>query len=252
VKIARLTLLTVLILAVPFAASAYPPEKGASKDCMTCHKVDKKEVESLVKKLGPNLSVGEIKLAPVKGLWQVEIDAGEGKRGVLFFDFAKKHFLVLNQLIPVEQIGKPKKVDASKLPMKDAIIIGDAAAKKKVAVFTDPDCPYCRGLHEEMKKVIEKRKDIAFHIFLFPLPMHKEAYKKAQAVLCENSLALLDDAFTGKAVPEPKCGNEQLEKNLALGKELGFSGTPTLVRDDGIIMGGTLPADKLIDWIDGK
>lgn len=251
-KSIRSICLMILVLAVPFAAFAYPPAKGASKDCMTCHKVDKKELESLVKKLNPALSLGEIKLSPVKGLWQVEVDAGEGKRGILFIDFAKQHFLVLNQLIPVEQIGKPRKVDASKLPMKDAVIIGDAAAKKKVAVFTDPDCPYCRNLHEEMKKVVDKRKDISFHLFLFPLAMHKEAYKKSQAVLCEKSFALLDDAFTGKAVPEPKCGNEQLEKNLALGKELGFSGTPTLVRDDGVVLGGTLPADKLIDWIDGK
>jgi thiol:disulfide interchange protein DsbC len=252
VKRTFLTCLTVLILAVPFAAFAYPPDKGASKDCTTCHKADKKEVDSLIKKLNPALIVGEIKLSPVKGLWQVEVDAGEGKRGVLFFDFAKKHFLVLSQLIPVEQIGKPRKADISKVPMKDALILGDAAAKKKVAVFTDPDCPYCRSLHEEMKKVVEKRKDIAFHLFLYPLPMHKEAYKKAQAVLCEKSLALLDDAFTGKAVPEPKCGNEQLEKNLALGKELGVTGTPMLVRDDGVVLGGTLPVDKLIEWVDGK
>ena len=242
----------IMILAVPSAVFAYPPEKGASKDCLTCHKVEKKEVEALVKKLSPNLTVTDVKLAPVKGLFLVEIDAGEGKRGVLFFDFAKKHLLVLNQLIPVDQIGKPRKVDTSKLPMKDAIILGDPAARKKVAVFTDPDCPYCRSLHDEMKKVVEKRKDIAFHLFLFPLPMHKEAYKKSQSILCEKSLALLDEAFSGKEVPEPKCGNEQVEKNLVLGKDLGFNGTPTLVREDGVMMGGTLPADKLIDWIDGK
>jgi thiol:disulfide interchange protein DsbC len=252
VKSMRWICVAFLVLAVPYSAFAYPPSKGASKDCTTCHKADKKEVETLVKKLSPNLTVLDIKLAPVMGLWQVEIDGGEGKRGVLFFDFAKKYILVLNQLIPVDQIGKPKKVDASKIPMKDAMLLGDPAAKKKVAVFTDPDCPYCRSLHEEMKKVIEKRKDIAFHVFLFPLPMHKDAYKKAQAVLCEKSLALLDDAFGGKDVPEPKCGSELLEKNLALGKELGINGTPTLVRDDGILLGGTLPADKLIDWIDGK
>jgi thiol:disulfide interchange protein DsbC len=100
--------------------------------------------------------------------------------------------------------------------------------------------------------VIVKRKDIAFHLLLYPLPMHKDAYPKSQAVLCEKSQALLDDAFSGKAVPAPKCSNEALERILAMGKELTINGTPTLVREDGTMMSGTLPADKLIEWIDGK
>jgi len=132
------------------------------------------------------------------------------------------------------------------------VVLGAKNAKKKVAVFTDPDCPYCRKLHEEMKQVIAKRKDIAFHLLLFPLPMHKDAYPKAQAALCEKSPSLVDDAFSGKAVPEPKCSNETLERVLAMGRDLNINGTPTLIREDGTMMSGTLPADKLIEWIDGK
>jgi thiol:disulfide interchange protein DsbC len=241
-----------LIAALPLAALAYPPAKGASKDCMECHKVDKKELDVLIRKLSPALSVVDVKLAPVKGLWQVEIDSGEGKRGALFLDFAKKHILVLNQLIPVEAIGKPRKIDFSKLLLKEAMVLGAETAKVKVAVFTDPDCPYCRKLHDEMKLAIEKRRDIAFYLFLYPLPMHKDAYKKSQAILCEKSLNLLDDAFAGKAIPEPACGNERVEKIVALGRELKFEGTPTLIREDGTVLSGYLNADKLIDWIDGK
>jgi thiol:disulfide interchange protein DsbC len=219
---------------------------------MECHKVDKKEIDALIKKLSPGLSVTDIKLAPVKGLWQVEIDGGDGKRGALFLDFAKKHILVLNQLIPVEAIGKPRKIDYSRLSMTEAMVLGAEAAKVKIAVFTDPDCPYCRKLHVEMKQVIEKRKDIAFYLFLYPLPMHKDAYKKSQAILCERSPGLLEDAFAGKAIPEPACGNERVEKILTLGRDLKFEGTPTLVREDGTVLSGYLTADKLIDWIDGK
>jgi thiol:disulfide interchange protein DsbC len=103
-----------------------------------------------------------------------------------------------------------------------------------------------------MKLVIEKRRDIAFYLFLYPLPMHKDAYKKAQAILCEKSLSLLDDAFAGKAIPEPACGNERVERILAHGREMKFEGTPTLVREDGTVLSGYLTADKLIDWIDRK
>jgi protein-disulfide isomerase len=53
-------------------------------------------------------------------------------------------------------------------------------------------------------------------------------------------------------VPEPACGTEQVEKNLALAKDLDINGTPTIVRDDGTMISAYLPADKLIEWIDGK
>jgi thiol:disulfide interchange protein DsbC len=248
--IVAMIMFIVLFLAAP--AGAFPPPQGGSSDCAACHKLDKKEAEELIKKLNPAITVVDVRLAPVKGLWQIEVDAGEGKRGALLLDFAKKYFVVLSQLIPIDAIGKPQKTDFSKLPLKDAVVLGAKGAKKKVAVFTDPDCPYCQKLHEEMKQVISKRKDIAFYLILYPLPMHKDAYKKSQAVLCERSPDLLDDAFSGKALPEPKCTNEQVEKNIALGKELNINGTPTMVREDGTMLSAYLPADKLIDWIDGK
>jgi thiol:disulfide interchange protein DsbC len=249
----RIVLVTAgIILLLYSRAGAFPPAQGGSGDCESCHKLDKKEADILIKKLNPALTAVEVRQAPVKGLWQIEVDAGEGKRGALLLDYAKKHLLVLSQLIPIEAIGKPKKTDFSKLPLKGAIILGGKSAKKKVVVFTDPDCPYCRKLHEEMKQVIEKRKDIAFYVILYPLPMHKDAYKKAQAVQCEKSVALLNDAFSGKTVPEPACGKEQIEKNLALAKALDINGTPTLIREDGTMISAYLPADKLIEWIEGK
>ncbi len=58
--------------------------------------------------------------------------------------------------------------------------------------------------------------------------------------------------LTGKTLPEPKCSNEAVEKNKALAKSLSFSGTPTLVREDGMVLSGTRPADALSSWIDGK
>ena len=108
----------------------------------------------------------------------------------------------------MDSIGKPapqRKIEFSKLPLKEALMMGPKNAKKKVAVFTDPDCPYCQKLHEEIKILQSKRHDIAFYIFLRPLPMHKESPKKAEAILCEKSLTLLDDALAGKPVPDRTC-----------------------------------------------
>ena len=247
------TILGFALLLSPFTSSAFSGQTGCAGNCIDCHKLEKKEAEEIIKKIAPNGKVTEVKLSPAKGLWQIEVDAGE-KKGTLYIDFSKK-FLIAGQIVPIDSIGKPapqRKTDFSKLPLSQAVLMGPKKAQKKVVVFSDPDCSYCRKLHDEMKLVLEKRKDIAFYIILYPLPMHKDAYKKIQTVLCEKSLGLLDDIFSGKAVPEPKCGSEQVEKNIALAKELEFSGTPTLVREDGTVLSGYLPADKLAEWIDGK
>ncbi len=250
-----------LVFFLPFTANAFSSSGGCAGNCTDCHKLEKKEAEELVskmaeKKIIPGGHVTDIKLAPAKGLWQIDVDAA-GKKGAIFLDFSKKY--LIGQLIPVEAIGKlpepaPAKVDFSRLPLKDALIMGPKSAQKKIAVFTDPDCPFCQKLHAEIKQVLSKRHDIVFYIFLRPLPIHPASPKKAEAILCEKSLTLLDNALTGKPMSEPSCSsaNEQVQKNIALADSLGLRSTPTLVRRDGTVNAGYLPADKLSAWIDGK
>jgi thiol:disulfide interchange protein DsbC len=100
-----------------------------------------------------------------------------------------------------------------------------------------------------MKKVIERRKDIAFYIKMFPLPMHTGAYEKAKAIVCEKSLSLLDDAFEKKQLPKPKCETPVIDENLKLAEKLGISGAPTLIMPDGRVMSGYREADALIQLI---
>src|SRR5271169_317541 len=100
-----------------------------------------------------------------------------------------------------------------------------------------------------MKKVIEERKDIAFYIKMFPLPMHKGAYDKAKAIVCEKSLALLEDAFAGKELPKPICETTVVDENIALAQKLGISGTPALIFPDGRVVPGAVDAKAIIGMI---
>lgn len=103
-----------------------------------------------------------------------------------------------------------------------------------------------------MKKVIEKRKDIAFYLKMYPLPMHKGSYAKAKAIICENSLSLLEDAFAHKELPKPSCETKQVDENIALAKKLGITGTPALIFPDGLLVSGAMNADSIIKKIDGE
>jgi len=242
-----------LLLLVPLSSQAFPTKKG-DKPCADCHKLDKKEAEAVLKKIMPTGTVIDVKTSPVKGVWLIEFDAGGGKRGAFGLDYSKKYLIQFATVEDVakQQQGPPKKVDVSKIPLTDAIVLGKAGAKKKVIVFTDPDCPFCRQLHGIMKQIVAKHDDIAFELIMNPLPMHQDAPKKAQAILCSKSLEVLDDAFAGKPVPEPTCPADAVVRSQELARSLDFNGTPTLVREDGTVLSGYLPEEKLLDWINKK
>jgi thiol:disulfide interchange protein DsbC len=242
-----------LLLLLPLSSHAFPAKKG-DKACADCHKLDKKEAEGILKKIAPTGTVIDVKASPIKGVWIIEFEAGAGKRGAFGLDYSKKYLVQFASVDEVakQQQGPPKKVDYTKIPLTDAIVLGKEKAKNKVIVFTDPDCPYCRQLHEIMKQIVAKRDDIAFALIMNPLPMHKDAPKKAQAILCSKSLEILNDAFAGKPVPEPTCPADAVVRSQELAKSLDFAGTPMLVRDDGTVLSGYLPEEKLLNWIDKK
>ncbi len=103
-----------------------------------------------------------------------------------------------------------------------------------------------------MKKVITERRDIAFYIILYPLPMHKDAYDKAKTILCEKSLDLLDAAFEKKPLPKPSCDTKAVDENIKLAEKLGISGTPAVIFPDGTLIPGAVEADAIIQQIDKK
>ena len=82
--------------------------------------------------------------------------------------------------------------------------------------------------------------------------MHKEAYAKAKAIVCEKSLLLLEDAFGRKPLPAPKCETSAIDDNISLAQKLGISGTPAIILPDGRLLPGYLEADALIQQIEKK
>ncbi len=228
------------------------------EDCSKCHTLTKAEANTIVKDLNPALSALDIKSSPLKSLWEITIDAG-GQKLVAYLDFSKR-YLLMGEMLDVkdkknltrERLAEINKVDVSTIPLDDAIVMGDKNAPYKVIVFSDPDCPYCAKLHEEIKKVIQKRKDIVFFIKMFPLSIHKGAYDKAKAIVCEKSLALLDAAFEKKDIPAAKCNTSVLDENIKLASKLGINGTPAIIFPDGRVVPGVMDADALIKEVEKK
>jgi thiol:disulfide interchange protein DsbC len=253
----------ILFFIIPSISSYGFSIKGG--DCTKCHSLKKEEAEALLKDIIPKLKVFDIKLFPVKSMWEVEIEAG-GKRGIVYIDFSKKYAfsgsvidikaksdLTRNRMTEINRaITEKIRVDVSKIPLEDALLMGNRDAKHKIIVFTDPDCPFCAQLHQEMKKVVIDRRDISFYIKMFPLPMHKEAYDKAKTIVCEKSLELLDDAFAKKPLPKPKCKTSVVDNNIKLANKYSITGTPAMVLPDGRVISGFKDARAIKELVDKK
>ena len=147
----------VMAAAVSFAlpagnTEAFPaPATGTAGKCSDCHVLSKDEAAKILKTDMFKAQVREIRMSPVKGLWEIEVSQGD-KVFIVYLDFAKKH-LVEGRYTPVDQLGQSaplKKVDLKKIPLDGAIVLGNAKAEKKIIVFDDPECPYCAKLHEEI------------------------------------------------------------------------------------------------------
>ncbi len=101
-----------------------------------------------------------------------------------------------------------------------------------------------------MKKVIEKRTDIAFYLKFFPLKGHVDSYWKSKSIVCSKSVKLLEDNYEKKPIPKKDCATTEIDKNLEFGKKNGITGTPTLILPDGSVYSGNADAEKLIKLID--
>ena len=100
-----------------------------------------------------------------------------------------------------------------------------------------------------MKKIIEERKDIVFYLKVYPLKNQPEAYEKSKTILCEKSLALLEDAFEKKPIPKPKCETSAVDENIKLAQKLGITSVPSVILPDGRVFPGYKDARSLIQLI---
>jgi len=250
-------LLTALAISIILASSSFAMAKeGCGGLCVSCHTLTEKEATTLLSKIG--VTAKSVKQSPSSGLFEVLAEK-DGKQGIIFIDYGKKHLLQgmivsLDTMQPVSahslDMPQPKQVtsiDVTKIPVDKAVIIGNPKGTKKLYVFTDPDCPYCRKGHTELKKLAAIAPDVAIHIMLYPLAMHPGAYDKARTIIETQSQDLLDKAFDGKEIPKPskESSKKVIDEIIAFANGNGISGTPTLVMPDGKVEVGMRDAETL-------
>jgi thiol:disulfide interchange protein DsbC len=140
--------MALLLLLVASPGTAFPFAKS-DQDCAKCHTLSAEQARSILNEVIPNVKVIHVQPAPITGLWEIGIDMS-GRKAIVYLDYAKKHIIspatrgeVINvktrTSLTQESFQKINKVDTSKIPLKDALVMGDKEARHKVIVFDDPD-----------------------------------------------------------------------------------------------------------------
>jgi thiol:disulfide interchange protein DsbC len=139
------------------------------------------------------------------------------------------------------------------IPESDMLIFGPKDPKYTVTVFTDVDCAYCRKLHSQIAEY--NRLGVRVRYMFYPRSgPDTESWTKAEQVWCStNRNEALTRAKLGEELKSPKsCGNSPVARDYAMGKEFDVRGTPSIVMNNGEMLGGYMPPMALVQHLQGK
>jgi thiol:disulfide interchange protein DsbC len=210
--------------------------------------------KAVVVLLGDEVKVEGVTKTSILGLYEVRLRTEEGVR-IVYTDEAASYFFIGNIYDNKTQTDvtelRMRKLNAIRfadLPLGQAFKIVRGKGTRQLAYFSDPRCPYCRRLDQELAKL----DDVTVYVFMIPI-IAPDSAAISKAVWCapDRSKAWLDLMLNEVAPPAPKANCETpLEKNLAFGKKHRINGTPTLFFADGQRVAGLMPAARLSKMLD--
>jgi len=139
-------------------------------------------------------------------------------------DLKTKENLTENRLRQVN------KVDFAQLPFDSAIKIVRGNGSRKVAIFEDPNCGYCKRFERDLAGV----SDITVYVFLYPI-LSDSSVTKSKAIWCsaDRGKAWMDTMVRDVPVAGDGACATPVDKNLAFGNSKRIQGTPTIIFEDG-------------------
>lgn len=194
----------------------------------------------------PGAQIVSVTKTPYSGLFEVYLD------GQLVYTDTKGQYVFIGDVVDLknranltqQRLSRLQTVNWNTLPLKDALKMVKGKGERKLAVFSDVDCPYCRKFEEELAKV----DNITVYTFLYPVEgLHPKAVQTSKQIWCaSNRNKAWDDYIAFGTVPnnDGKCANP-VDATITLGQRLRVNGTPTLIFANGVRVPGMVPAAQL-------
>jgi thiol:disulfide interchange protein DsbC len=181
------------------------------------------------------------------GLWEVRIGAD------LFYTDAEGAYLIdggsiidtrTRSNLTQQRVAKLTAIRFEDLPLKDAMVIRQGKGSRKLAVFGDPNCGYCKRLERDLAAL----KDVTIYTFIYPV-LGPDSDAKSRAIWCtKDAMASWRGWMLDGAAPQRtmgRCDDGAIERNVAFGRRYKINGTPALVFEDGTRVPGAMSGAEL-------
>ncbi|GAB4118966.1 MAG: DsbC family protein [Rubrivivax sp.] len=195
----------------------------------------------------PNFpKIDEVSKTPIEGLYEVRIGTE-----VLYTDESGS-YLIQGSIIDTktrtnlteERLEKLSAIDFSTLPLKDAVVVKQGSGARRLVVFADPNCGFCKRFERDLSTL----KDVTVYTFLYPI-LGPDSNVKSRDIWCAKDPGKAWRAWMVDGVTPPKnvgaCDTAALDRNLALGRKHRVQGTPAMVFENGVRKPGALPAAQV-------
>jgi len=200
---------------------------------------------TLQTRLGPDVSIKGIAKSPIAGLYEVNLGTQ------IIYSDAKGDYLLLGDLVDAKtrhnltdaRLNDLNRIDFASLPLANAVKVVKGDGSRKMAVFSDPNCPYCHQLENTLKSI----NNVTVYTFLYPV-LSPDSTTKAKAIWCSADRGKAWESWMlDKRAPSAAgtCDTAAIDSNLALGEKMNVTGTPTIFLADGRRLPGAVPADRL-------
>ncbi len=207
--------------------------------------MSEKQIRSeLQKRLGTSANVRNITPSPIPGLFEVQIN-----NEILYTDSAAK-YLIQGEMIDLatgtnltsKRQEDVNRIKWSELPQTNAIKIVRGNGSRQIAVFSDPNCGYCKRL----EKTLQQLDNVTIYNYLIPILSADSAQKSKQIWCAADQQKVWNDWMLSNITPSGKsdCANP-IDKNMAIAKTYGINGTPTIFFTDGSRFPGAVQLSDL-------
>ena len=200
-------------------------------------------------------AIDEVRKAPMPGLYEIRVNGSD-----VYYTDAQGDYMLVGNLFDTrqhrnlteERVNKLTAVKFEALPFKDAFTIVRGNGERKLAVFEDPNCGYCKRFEKELQGI----NNVTVYLFLYPI-LGPDSGKKSEAIWCAKDRAqawqdwmLRDQAIPGTAAAvAPGCDTSALKRNVDLGRSLKITGTPTLFFVNGTRIPGAIDAKQIEKYL---
>lgn len=189
--------------------------------------------------------IEEISKTPMPGLYEVRVAHSH-----IFYTDEQGNYLIDGSVLDTrnktnlteQRLQKLTAIDYKALPFKDALTIVRGNGSRKMAIFEDPNCGYCKRFERDLAKI----NNVTVHVFLYPI-LSADSANKSRDIWCakDKGKAFLDWMVRDVVPPAAQCDTSALARNVEFGQKFRISGTPTSIFPNGVRESGAVTAARL-------